>query len=119
MKKLMTVATLLTLSTSAFAGYQGNNTQSGYTGGNVATVTTVAKAKRAYDNTPASISGYIVKQIDEDTFIFKDSTGQIQIDVDDDAWNGLNVSAKNKVRIYGEVDKDDGRTQIDVHRISK
>lgn len=119
MKKLMTVATLLTLSTSAFAGYQGNNTQSGYTGGNVATVTTLAKAKRAYDNTPASISGYIVKQIDEDTFIFKDSTGQIQIDVDDDAWNGLNVSAKNKVRIYGEVDKDDGRTQIDIHRISK
>lgn len=119
MKKLMTVATLLALSTSAFAGYQGNNTQGGYTGGNVATVTTVAKAKRAYDNTPASISGYIVKQIDEDTFIFKDSTGQIHIDVDDEVWSGLNINAKNKVRIYGEVDKDDGRTQIDVRRISK
>lgn len=119
MKKLMTVATLLAISTSSFAGYQGNNTQGGYTGSNVAAVTTVAKAKKAYDNTPVSISGYIVKQIDEDTFIFKDSTGQIQIDVDDDAWNGLNVGAKTKVRIYGEVDKDDGRTQIDVRRISK
>lgn len=115
MKKLMVLTTILTLSTSAFANYQGNNTQ----GSNVAKVTTVAKAKRAYDNTPASISGYIVKQIDEDTFIFKDSTGQIQIDVDDEVWAGLNINAKNKVRIYGEVDKDDGRTQINVRRISK
>ncbi|AUI66093.1 MULTISPECIES: YgiW/YdeI family stress tolerance OB fold protein [Glaesserella] len=119
MKKLMAVAALLTLSTSAFAGYQNNNTQGGYTGGNVKSVTTVAQAKKAYDNTPASISGYIIKQVDEDTFIFKDSTGQIQIDVDDDAWAGLNVNAKTKVRIHGEVDKDDGRTQIDVRRISK
>lgn len=118
MKKLLAVTTLLTLSTSAFAGYQGNN-QGGYNGGKTSTATTVAKAKKSYDNTSVSISGYIIKQIDEDTFIFKDSTGKIRIDVDDDAWAGLNVNAKTKVKIYGEIDKDNGKTEIDVHRISK
>lgn len=103
MKKLWIFTTLFTASTAALA--------SG--------VTSVKQAKQAYDNTPVSLSGYIISQIDEDTFIFKDKSGQIRIDVEDEARFANMVSAKAKVRIYGSVDKEEGRTEVDVYRISK
>ncbi|WP_373780711.1 YgiW/YdeI family stress tolerance OB fold protein [Glaesserella sp.] len=117
-KKLITLVSILTLSTSAFAGFQGNN-GGGFQGKKAKSITTVAQAKKAYDDAPVSISGYIVKQLDEDSFIFRDSSGQIRIDVDDDAWGGLHVDSKTRIRIHGKVDRDDNRTEIDVKRISK
>lgn len=105
MKKIITLATILAVSVPAMAN----------------SVSSVAQAKRAYDNARFSISGYIVSQIDEDEFTFKDSTGTIRIDVEDGAWRGLNVGPKDRVRISGKVDVDDdtGRRTLDVYQISR
>lgn len=47
-------------------------------------VVTVAKAKTLSDETGVTLKGTIVQHISGDDFEFKDSTGLIVIDVDDD-----------------------------------
>lgn len=122
MKKLLTLASVLALSSTAMAGFNGNNqgNQGGFSGGQNAqgTVTTIAQAKNAWDDTPVTLTGYIVNQIDHDEFTFKDETGEIRIDVEDHAWNGLNVTPKDKIVIQGKVD-DDWKKSIDVYSIQK
>lgn len=122
MKKLLTLTALFALSTSAFAGFQGEMQQGGGFNGSNNAVTTIEAAKNAYDDTPVAITGYIVKQsnYDRDEFTFKDLAGNtIDIDVEDEAWNGQNVTAKDKITIHGKVDKEAFGTQIDVYNIQK
>lgn len=122
MKKLLSVA-VLALSTSAFAGFTSGNTTAngGFNGPSFkqSSVTTVAKAKHAYDDTYVTLRGNITNKIGKEKYTFKDSTGSIRVEIDDDVWRGLNVTPKMKVTIYGKVDHDDGRVEIDVKRISK
>lgn len=121
MKKLFTLASLLALSSAAVAGFQGNNTQQG--GGFTSQgtmVSTVAQALEANDHAPAKLTGSITRQIDDDEFMFRDSTGEIKIDVDDNAWQGQNVGVNDKITLYGQVDKETiGANSVDVYRIQK
>ncbi|MGX2973655.1 YgiW/YdeI family stress tolerance OB fold protein [Ursidibacter arcticus] len=119
MKKLIALTATLALSTSAFAGFQGNSNNGGFNGGSTQNVSTVAQAKKAYDDTYVSLSGYIVNKVGDEKYTFKDSTGQIRVEIDDDLWGGLQATPKTKVKIYGQVDHDNGRTEIDVKRISR
>ncbi|KAE9540244.1 YgiW/YdeI family stress tolerance OB fold protein [Ursidibacter maritimus] len=122
MKKLIALTAALALSTSAFAGFQGNSNNGGFNsgnGGSTQNVSTIAQAKKAHDDTYVSLSGYIVSKVGDEKYTFKDSTGQINVEIDDDLWGGLQATPKTKVRIYGQVDKEYGRTEIDVKRISR
>ncbi|WGE90300.1 NirD/YgiW/YdeI family stress tolerance protein [Actinobacillus genomosp. 1] len=114
MKKFLTLTTLLTVSTTALAGFNAGNTEP------VKAVNTIAQAKKATENTPVTLTGNITRQIDNDEFFFKDATGEIKIDVEDHAWQNQNVTPKDKITIYGKVDKDaQGPASIDVDRIQK
>lgn len=122
MKKLLTAVSILALSTSAFAGFQGgsNNGTGGYkVASQNRAVNTVAQAKRAYEDTYVTLRGNITSKVAHEKYTFKDSTGSIRVEIDDDVWGGLNVAPATKVTLYGKVDHDDGRVQIDVKRISK
>lgn len=112
MKKFATLVAVLALSTSAFAGFQSGNSHA-------QNANTVAQAKKAYDDAYVSLNGYIVQKVGDEKYTFKDSTGQIRVEIDDDLWGGLTATPKTRVTIYGQVDKDNGRTEIDVKRISK
>lgn len=116
--------TALFVATSAIAGFQGNNTtqqQGGFNSNQSVVVNTVAQALSANDDAPAQLTGSIVRQLkDNDEFIFRDATGEIKIDVDDDAWQGQNVSVNDKITIYGKVDKEHiGNNTLDVYRVQK
>lgn len=113
MKKLLSLTTLLVLSSTAVAGFNGNSAD--------APKMTVAKAlKIKQDNAPVQISGKILRQVDNDEFIFGDGTGQIKIDVEDHAWNGLNVGANETITIFGTVDHESFEPNtIDVYRVQK
>lgn len=122
MKKLMTMAAIFALSTSAFAGFQGNSSNNNGNGGFNGTgsgqgVSTVAQAKKANDNSWAVLTGYIVSRSGDERYTFKDATGQIQVEIDDKIWGSVQANPKTKVTIEGEVDKEYGRTEIDVKRI--
>lgn len=122
MKKLLTLTAILALSAPAFAGFQSStNSTGGYQAAQSTTQksTTVAKAKQMYDDAWVRLTGYIVASHGDEKYTFKDNTGSILVEIDDDVWRGVNVTPKTKVRIAGKVDRDDGRVSIDVKRISK
>ncbi|MBQ7739343.1 MAG: YgiW/YdeI family stress tolerance OB fold protein [Desulfovibrionaceae bacterium] len=114
MRILLIPALVLLLAGSVWAaGFQeqaqGGSTVGGFQGPSMpAGVTSVAKAKLAADDTPVILTGNIVSRTAEDHehYIFKDQTGEITIDLDDDLFMGRTVTPQTKIRIYGEVDKE-------------
>lgn len=85
-------------------------------------VVTVAQAHKMKDKTGVTLTGQIVRQITlhEDDFEFRDKTGSIVLDIDDDLWEPLNLKAGDKVRVIGEVDTHIKKpTEIEVVRIER
>lgn len=124
MKKVLTLSALIAFSASAFAGFQGNtNTQSngGFSGSQAhqSQISTVAQAKKSREDSNVFLTGYITKQVGEEKYSFKDKTGNIIVEIDDELWNGLTANPNTKVKLYGQVDYDNGRVEIDVKRITK
>lgn len=113
MKKLLSLTLLLTISSTAVAGFSGSNGDSPKS-----TVAQALKVKK--DDTPIQLTGKIIRQIDNDEFIFRDATGEIKIDVEDEAWQGLNVSPNETITIFGKVDHEAFEANtIDVYRVQK
>lgn len=103
MKKTLWIVLALLCSSSAFARQE----------------VTVAEAKKMRDDRHVAITGTISGRADDDHYWLQDATGRIRIDVDDDDDDdddGRYLIGK-KVRVTGEVDRDDGRSEIDVDHI--
>jgi len=86
----------------------------------LAQATTVKQALTMKDDSNVQLKGYIVKAIGDEKYQFRDSTGTITVDIDDDLWNGKAISAKTPVVITGEVDidyKPSKRVEIDVEQV--
>lgn len=126
MKKALILTTLFAASTAAFAngGFQdgkhaGKSKPNGGYFDETQAVKTVAAALNANDDTFVILQGSIVKQIDNDEFLFKDATGEVEIDVSKHAWNGQNIGPQDTIEIRGRVDKEFTKTEIDVKQITK
>jgi uncharacterized protein (TIGR00156 family) len=120
MKKSLILACLLFASTSVFAQYQADaKTQKGGFDGPSSAATTIEKAKKLRDDTNVILEGNIVQHLWKDKYLFKDSSGEITVEIDDDDWNGVVVTSKDVVILYGEVDKDWNSVEIDVDKIVK
>lgn len=81
---------------------------------------TVQQAKQLPDDRHVKIKGYVVKALGDENYQFRDATGSIQVEIDDELWNGKGVSAKTPVTIIGEVDVDrrpHKHVEIDVDRV--
>ena len=126
MKKIF-LSSVLALSLFG-AGFQGgaNNAAGGpqgyggFTGPQAQGVNTVAGALKAWDDTMVTLKGNILRQVGHEKYEFKDSTGTIIVDIDDDEWYGVSVGPNDVVEIYGEVDAEIYRkNQVDVKSIRK
>lgn len=81
---------------------------------------TVKQALTLKDDTNVQVKGYVVKSIGDEKYQFRDSTGTITVDIDDDLWQGKPVSAKTPVALIGEIDidyKPMKRVEIDVEHV--
>lgn len=81
---------------------------------------TVQKAATLPDDSKVQIRGYVVKALGKEKYQFRDNTGAITVEIDDDLWNGKAVSAKTPITIQGEVDVDlkpTKKVEIDVDRV--
>ncbi len=118
MRILLTALLALLLSVPAQAAFvdgQNAKTMGGFSGSGQNNECTVKQAKNMRDDSPVTLTGKIVQRIKGDKYLFRDATGEITIDIDDEDFRGLTVTPDNTVRIYGEVDKDFGRnSEIDV-----
>ena len=100
---LLAISLMLFLSapiSSALAGFQGPTA--------TAQITTVAAALKARDDAPVTLTGHIVQRVagDDDNYLFRDASGQIVVDIDDEVFQGRTVTPQTRVRISGEVDRD-------------
>ncbi|MEN8291896.1 NirD/YgiW/YdeI family stress tolerance protein [Acinetobacter radioresistens] len=79
---------------------------------------TVAQAIKAKDETAVTLTGKITRHIKSDHYEFKDSTGTINVEIDDDLATPSQLKPSTKVRIMGEVDTHRYKpTDIDVAKI--
>ena len=133
MKKLLLItalAVLFVMPAAALAGekdkmgggFQANESAApaggGYVGPGTAKVT-VAEALKLGDDAWVTLTGKIDRQIEHEKYQFSDGTGTITIEIDDKRWRGLTVGPDDVVTISGEVDRDLGRREIEVKRITK
>ncbi|MFH0273356.1 YgiW/YdeI family stress tolerance OB fold protein [Vibrio jasicida] len=110
MKKLILATTLALLSGSALAAFTGPTTSA---------INTVKEAQNAANDSFVLLTGNIVQALGDETYLFKDETGEIQVEIDNEDWMGQDVSPQDKVAIRGEVDSEWTTMQIDVDTIQK
>ena len=78
-------------------------------------VITVAEALNVSDDTPVKLIGKIEKKLGDEKYLFKDATGTVTIEIDDDDWRGVTATPDSELIIEGEVDKHIFKgTKIDV-----
>ena len=81
------------------------------------TKTTVEQAKNMPDNSLIVMEGTITSNLGDETYVFTDSTGSINIEIDDEDWNGVPPNTEEIIMIQGEVDKDGNLVEIDVEEV--
>ena len=65
---------------------------------------TVAQAAAARAGTYVTLSGNIVAHQREDYFTFRDASGEIRVEIDDEVFRNRPVAPETNVRLLGEVD---------------
>ena len=76
---------------------------------------TVAEVINLTDDAGVVLTGKIINSLGDEKYTFKDETGEIIIEIDDEDWNGVKVTPEDTLVIIGEVDKDINEpTKIDV-----
>ncbi|NEX14109.1 MAG: DNA-binding protein [Prosthecochloris sp.] len=78
---------------------------------------TVAEAKLMRDDSRLSLDGFITGHLRGDHYLFRDDSGEIDIEIEKSVWRQQAVGPDTGVRIDGEVEHESGSVYIDVHRL--
>lgn len=115
MLNLKTIAAATALaSVIAFAPAQAQ-----FVGGpsNVTTVKNLLDSGK--DDQLATLEGYIVQQVKHEKYMFRDSTGEMLVEIDDEVFKVQRVDPKTKVRIDGELERDFmEKDKVDVYNLT-
>ena len=65
---------------------------------------TVADVKDLPDDTEVILEGYIASSLGDEEYIFKDETGSIKVEIDDDEMQTVKATPNDRVEIRGEID---------------
>lgn len=119
MKKAMLIALFAGLSFGAVAQQQGLITSSGgpATGGFSGpkpAISSVEQAKTMNDESMVVLEGSLIKQVGHELYEFRDNSGTVNVDIDEQLWLGQKATPESKVHIEGKVDKEWGNIEIDV-----
>lgn len=117
MKKSLIFA-MAVLVLALFAGSALASEKGGFKGPSIA-ISSVAEAKEMKDDAPVALRGNIVRHLGKDHYEFKDASGTITVEIDDDEWRGVTVQPADIVEIHGEVDREFNGVTIDVDRVVK
>ncbi|MDE1463646.1 NirD/YgiW/YdeI family stress tolerance protein [Spartinivicinus poritis] len=82
-------------------------------------VSTVAGVKsHPVSDQKVIMQGYIVKQLSHETYLFKDQTGQVQVEIDIEEWPQEQPVVDKAVEIVGEVEvESNGPIGVDVEQV--
>ena len=68
-------------------------------------VTAIAAADRPNESN-VRLVGYLIEKLGSEKYLFRDDSGTIVVEIDDDDWRGVEASAETRVEIAGEVDRE-------------
>ena len=116
MKKIFAVSALaLVLGMSGAASAQMNG---GFQGPGLQPMS-VADALKLNDDTAVVLVGQIERSLGDEKYLFKDASGSVTVEIDNEDWRGLTVTPQDPVILNGEVDKAMFKdTKIDVDSIA-
>lgn len=86
----------------------------GYTGPGAQAINSVAAAQEAGDDAHVVLQGHITRKLGDEKYEFKDSTGTITVEIDDEDLPPVAFDDKTQVKLTGEVDKGLMSRGIDV-----
>ena len=66
---------------------------------------TVKEVKNLSNDTKVILKGNIVSSLGHEHYVFRDATGTIDVEIENEGWNGLIITPKDEVRIMGAVVK--------------
>ncbi|MGL5037169.1 MAG: YgiW/YdeI family stress tolerance OB fold protein [Aeromonas sp.] len=101
---------LMSVSSFAMAAYTGPQEQN---------KVSVAQLQDLADDSWATLEGELVKHLGGENYLFRDSTGEIEVEVDQDVWRGVEVAPTDRIQIRGEVDHNWNKTEMDVKSVQK
>lgn len=114
MKKISVLAILGAIAT--VPGFAASNNMNN----NAMTIVSVEEVRNMSDDSPVIIRGYMLRQNGENSYVFQDDTGTINLEIDEEDWGGQTFSPNDFVEVWGEVDKNGmSVTEIDVSAIKK
>lgn len=116
------LSALITAGVLAGAGtvHAGNHSQKGgWQDTNETAVSTVQQVRNMQDDAKVAMKGKIEKHLKRDKYQFRDGTGFIVVEIDDDVWNGQTITPQDTIFIFGELDSDPEKPEVDVERLKK
>lgn len=130
MKKFAAITAIMMMTTApvfaAEGGFNGpsatpaqTQTQQGGFVDNDANLTTAAKVKDQKDDSWVKLRGNITERLSDDRYLFRDTTGTVNVEIDHKRWNGQTITPQDKVEIQGKVDKEWNEFEIDVKQVIK
>ncbi|HSD70501.1 MAG TPA: NirD/YgiW/YdeI family stress tolerance protein [Woeseiaceae bacterium] len=99
------------------AGVAANAQTGGFKGPDNRQVVMAAEVADLPDDAEVRLTGYVVRNIGDETYEFRDDTGTIIVEIDDEDWKGLEVTPEQRVEITGEVDQERQKTELEVDTI--
>ncbi len=101
----MTKAPLLVVVTALFLGIGTTMASAQFTGPSTrGQPSTVAQVGSARPGTYVTLTGNIIAHQRGDFYTFRDSTGEMRVEIGSDVFNGRRVAPETNVRLMGEVD---------------
>lgn len=133
MKKTVIAFALMTIGFSAFSSEtQGGFTDpsatprelrsANHTGGFSnpnAQITPVSEISNLKDDQYIVLQGKITQQIGHELYLFKDSTGEVEVEIDNDVWRGQTITPSDEVKLFAEIDRDWRKIEVEVKRLEK
>ncbi|GHB11096.1 YgiW/YdeI family stress tolerance OB fold protein [Shewanella indica] len=113
MQKLAYLLVLSSLcSGAALAAYSGPGVEN--------RVITASQVEQAKDDTLVELTGYLVKSLGDETYLFRDDSGEVKVEIDHKLWRNINADVKEStlVKLTGEVDKEWNGNEVEIESIT-
>ncbi|MFT5234699.1 MAG: hypothetical protein ACI90A_000060 [Shewanella sp.] len=90
-----------------------------YNGPGVETLVNNAKdASHAKNGTPVQLTGYLVKSLGDENYLFRDSTGDVEVEIDNALWRNIEVNSESKITLKGQVDDEWQGIEIEIDSLT-
>ena len=83
----------------------------------IAQPVTINEAKILPHDSWVVLRGNIVSSLSGKNYLFRDTAGEISIEIGSKEWRGYSVSVNDRIEIYGEVKVNRGQVHIKVHAV--